>query len=433
MTHAFRFTPRGLFCLIPYVVSSKRVRAFCFSMTADMKDRSGVERDRITTVSLTVLCQSFQALSLGGIALLLPIIRKDLGLSFTQGGSLAAVTTLAYALMQIPAGYLSDRFSPKRLFGIGILGSTILALTFGLVTNYWQALANQTLSGFFRSLLFTPGLALLTGWFPPDRRATATGLYLIGGYSGSVIFSLVGPLLVAAFDWRFSFISVASVGIIAILFLLRFGKDPPQTGERQKGNMLEVFRLFRYKMMWVCGGIQYIRYGVVQGITYWLPSLLIHEKGLSLQLVGFIIAIQVLFMAPSNILGGYISDRLKNPTLVIGVSLSVLGVTTGLLISAHNTILLIALIFINAIFLQMYFGPLFSIPVEILGVPKAGISTGFSNFFANIGGLSVTFLLGALKDGTGAFKPGFFAICGACFLGLALTFILGSIRRKAIA
>jgi len=402
-------------------------------MTADMKDRSGVERDRITTVSLTVLCQSFQALSLGGIALLLPIIRKDLGLSFTQGGSLAAVTTLAYALMQIPAGYLSDRFSPKRLFGIGILGSTILALTFGLVTNYWQALANQTLSGFFRSLLFTPGLALLTGWFPPDRRATATGLYLIGGYSGSVIFSLVGPLLVAAFDWRFSFISVASVGIIAILFLLRFGKDPPQTGERQKGNMLEVFKLFRYKMMWVCGGIQYIRYGVVQGITYWLPSLLIHEKGLSLQLVGFIIAIQVLFMAPSNILGGYISDRLKNPTLVIGVSLSVLGVTTGLLISAHNTILLIALIFINAIFLQMYFGPLFSIPVEILGVPKAGISTGFSNFFANIGGLSVTFLLGALKDGTGAFKPGFFAICGACFLGLALTFILGRIRRKAIA
>jgi len=184
--------------------------------------------------------------------------------------------------------------------------------------------------------------------------------------------------------------------------------------------------------MWVCGGIQYIRYGVVQGITYWLPSLLILEKGLSLQLVGLIIAIQVVFLAPSNILGGYISDRLKNPILVIGVSLSVLGATTGLLITANNIILVVALIFINAIFLQMYFGPLFSIPVEILGVPKAGISTGFSNFFANIGGLTVTYLLGALKDGTGAFKPGFLAICGACFLGLALTFILGHIRRKAL-
>lgn len=399
----------------------------------NLKDSTEVQRDRITTVSLTVLCQSFQALSVGGIALLLPIIRKDLGLSFTQGGSLAAATTLVYALMQIPAGYLSDRFSPKRLFTIGILGSTILSLTFGLVTNYWQALANQTLSGFFRSLLFTPGMVLLTGWFPPDRRATATGLYLIGGYSGSVIFNLVGPLLVSRFDWRFAFISIASVGIIAILFLMRFGKDAPATRERQRGNMLEPFRLFGNKFMWVCGGIQYIRFGVVQGITYWLPSLLINEKGLSLQLAGLITAIQVVLMSPSNIVGGYISDRLKNPILVIGGSLTVLGITTGLLITANNLILVIALIFANAIFLQMYFGPLFSVPVEILGVRKAGISSGFSNFFANIGGFSATYLLGALKDATGAFKPGFFAICGACFVGLGLTFILARMRRKALA
>jgi sugar phosphate permease len=94
--------------------------------------------------------------------------------------------------------------------------------------------------------------------------------------------------------------------------------------------------------------------------------------------------------------------------------------------------LLVALIFINAIFLQMYFGPLFLIPVEILGVPKAGISTGFSNLFANIGGFSAAYLLGALKDHTGAFKSGFFAICGACFLGLALTLVLARMRRKAL-
>ena len=401
-------------------------------MNVELKNGRVVERDRITTISLTVVCQSFQALSMGGIALLLPIIRKDLGLSFTQGGSLAAATTLVYALMQIPAGYLSDRFSPKRLFCIGIFGSTLLALTFGLVANYWQALVNQMLSGFFRALLFTPGMALLTGWFPPNRRATATGLYLIGGYSGSVIFNLVGPLLVARFDWRFSFISIASVGIIAILFLIRFGKDAPPTGERRKGNMLEALQLFRHKVMWVCGGIQYIRFGVVQGITYWLPSLLINEKGLSLQSAGFIIAIQVVLMSPSNIIGGYISDRLKNPILVIAVSLGVLGTTTGLLITANSMILLVALIFINAIFLQMYFGPLFSIPVEILGVSKAGISIGFSNLFANVGGFSAAYLLGVLKDRSGAFKPGFFAICGACFLGLALTLILGRMRRKAM-
>jgi len=179
-------------------------------------------------------------------------------------------------------------------------------------------------------------------------------------------------------------------------------------------------------------GIQYVRFGAVQGITYWLPSLLVNEKGLSLQAAGLVIAIQVVLMSPSNILGGYISDRLRSPILVIAVSLAVLGITTGLLITVNNMVLLVALIFLNAIFLQMYFGPLFSVPVEILGVHKAGISSGFSNFFANIGAFSVVYLLGALKDTTGAFKPGFFAISGACFLALGLTFSLARMRRNAI-
>jgi MFS family permease len=119
-------------------------------------DNAAINKARKITVSLTVVCQSFQALSIGGIALLLPLIRQDLGLSFTQGGSLAAATTLVYALMQIPAGYLSDRFSPKRLFVIGVMGSTVLSLTFALVGTYWQALANQTLSGFSGPFFLPP-------------------------------------------------------------------------------------------------------------------------------------------------------------------------------------------------------------------------------------------------------------------------------------
>jgi len=401
-------------------------------MKGSVKKGIFFNKEGAATVWLTVLCQSFRGLSIGGLALLLPLIRKDLGLSFTQGGSLAAANTLVYGLMQIPAGYLSDRFSPKRLFVIGVLGSTILALTFGLVSNYWQALVNQALLGFFRALLFAPGLALLTGWFPPDRLATATGLYLIGGVSGSVIFNLIGPLLVFWFDWRFSFVSISSVGVIAALMLLRFGKDPPLVSGRRKGSMFEALHLFRNKIMWVCGGLQYIRLGAMQGITFWLPSLLINEKGLSLQSAGLVIALQVIIMSPSNLLGGYLSDRLKNPTLVIGLSLGILGVTTGLLTAVNHIALLVALILINAIFLQMYFGPLFSVPIEILGRHKAGISSGFSNFFANIGALSVTYLMGAQKDATGTFRPGFFAISGACFIGLGLTFILARMRHKPL-
>jgi sugar phosphate permease len=168
------------------------------------------------------------------------------------------------------------------------------------------------------------------------------------------------------------------------------------------------------------------------GITFWLPSLLVNEKGLSLQVTGLIIALQALFTAPSNILGGYVSDKLRNPPLVIGLSLLILAITTPLFVTVNNTIVLVTLIAINAVFVQFYFGPLFAVPGEVLGTRAIGMSTGFGNFFANIGGLSFAYIIGAIKDSTGAFEYGFYAIGGACAIGLLFTIILARMRHRAI-
>ncbi len=401
-------------------------------MNRNQQDRS-TRRDKIGNVSLLIVCQGFQALTMGGIALFLPIIRKDLAMTFTQGGTLSAASTLVYALMQIPAGYLADRFGPKRLFVVGMLGTTILALNFGMVTEYWQALANQSVSGIFRALMFVPGMTLLVGWFPPERRATAMGLYLLGGFSGNVVLDIVGPLLLTRFDWRFPFFVFASAGIVASVVLWRFAKAPPSNGQRQKINIRDVVGLFRHRVMWVCGVIQYVRLATMQGIAFWLPSLLVDEKGLSLQIAGLLIALRAALIAPSNLIGGYASDRLKNPPFVIALSLIVLIITTTLLAVLNNIILLVIVIAVNAVFVQMYFGPLFAVPIEILGNRAAGTSTGFSNLFASVGAFTFVYILGVLKDATGSFATGFYAIAIACLISLGFTIVLARMRRAAIA
>ena len=371
-------------------------------------------------------------MAIASIALFLPVIRRDLGLSFTQGGTLSAATIFVYALMQIPAGYLADRYGLKKIFFIGVLGSTVLCFSFGLVTEYWQAFLNQMVSGFFRAFLFASGLALLASCFGPQRRATAMGLSLIGMFSGQLVISILGPSLVKHFNWRFPFIAFASVGILASLAYLWFGKEPSLTESGQKVNIVDVFRLFRYRFMWVCGVIQYVRLGVMNGISFWLPSLLIDEKGLSLQVTGLIIALRSLLSAPSNIIGGYMSDRLKKPSVIIGISLIVLAITTVLLVKVENIVLLITFIVINAIFIQFYFGPLFAVPVEKYGTRMTGTLTGFGNFFANLGGFTFAYLLGVLKDKTGYFESGFYAIAAACVLGLVFNILLEKMRRNAV-
>ncbi|MFC1970753.1 MFS transporter [Chloroflexota bacterium] len=203
--------------------------------------------------------------------------------------------------------------------------------------------------------------------------------------------------------------------------------------QARKVTIKEVLQFFRIRLMWVCGAMQYIRLAVMTGIAFWLPTLLIEERGLSLQITGLLIAMRALLVAPSNIVGGYFSDRLKNPVLVIRLALIVLAITTILLVVVDNITLLIIVIIINSIFVQMYFGPLFAIPVEILGKRTTGTSTGFSNLFANIGGFTSVFLLGALKEATGSFLSGFLAIAIACIVGLGFTIVLGRMRRSALA
>jgi sugar phosphate permease len=390
-------------------------------------------RDGPVTVTLVIFCQSFQGLSFGAIALFLPLIREDLDISFAQGGLLSAAATLTYALGQIPAGYLSDKFGPKRLFFIGMLGTTLLSLNFGTLQSFDAALANQTLSGVFRTMLFAPGLSLITSWFPTDRRATAMGLYVIGGFSGNLLLSLVGPFLVSHYGWRPPFMFFAALGVCAAFLYYFLGKEKPPVGPRHPVGMLDALQLFREPIMWVCAAIQFVRFGVVTSFNFWLPSYLVADRGLTLVQAGLITAMGAAFTAPSNALGGYVSDRLKNPPLVIGGALVILACTSFLLVSVPSIPFVVAVVAVNSIFLQFYFGPLFFVPVEVLGQRVAGMSTGFSNMFANFGSLVFAYTLGKIKDEAGVFTWGFIGTGVVCLLGVALTVVLARMRARALA
>jgi predicted MFS family arabinose efflux permease len=394
-------------------------------------DRADPGSGRALGATLIVLCQSMQSLVFGGIGLFLPLIRRDLGISFAAAGALAAASTFVYAAMQIPSGYLADRFQPRRLFLIGLVGTNVLAFGFALQHSYWLLIANQALAGLFRALVFAPGLLLIAALFSSRRRATAMGLYVAGGFSSNIFLSTLGPVLVHPLGWRTLFLIFAGAGTVVLLAFWRLMPRTPVRVGRVGGSPLDALRLFRHRSMWLIGGIQYVRLAVAIGIAFWLPTFLVADRGRSLQTAGLVVALGAALTAPSNFLGGYVSDRLRNPLLVIGVSLTVLATTTALLPHVHSLRLLIAVIAVNAIFVQLYFGPLFAAGIELIGVESAGLASGFGNFFANLGAFTVTFGLGAVKDATGSFTVGFHALAGLCVFGLLCTAALARCSRPA--
>jgi sugar phosphate permease len=390
-------------------------------------------RDAVTTVTLVILCQLFHSLTFVGVALFLPLIREDLQISFAEAGILSAAGTLTYGLGQLPAGFLSDRFGPRRLFFIGLLAWSILSVNLGLVQSFWAAVITMLLAGAFRSLLFAPGLSLLASWFPPERRATAMSFYMVGGFTGTILLSLIGPTLAEHLGWRITFIGFAALGIIAAIAYIAFASEKPRRSGGPSISILEALRLFRHRILWVCSAIQFIRFSVVTGLNFWLPSFLVADRGLSLATAGLVTAMSAALTAASNAVGGYASDRLRNPPLVIGGSLAILACASTLLVVVESLPLLLLVVAVGSVFLQFYFGPLFFVPLEVLGARTAGIATGFTNLFANAGGLLTAYALGVVKDSAGTFTWGFVGISVLCVIGVALSVVLARMRNHALA
>jgi len=80
-----------------------------------------------------------------------------------------------------------------------------------------------------------------------------------------------------------------------------------------------------------------------------------------------------------------------------------------------------------------YFGPLFLVPVEVLGSRVAGTTIEFSNSFANIGGFVCVYALGAIRDQAGSFAWGFIGIGAACIAGVVLAVALARMRTRVLA
>jgi predicted MFS family arabinose efflux permease len=339
-------------------------------------------------------------------------------LTFTQGAVISAAGTLTYALLQVPAGLLADRLGARRVFVYGLVGSNLFVAAFALMPSYWPMVANQVGAGVFRALAFAPGLVLVAKLFPEGRRATAVGLFVAGGFAANVVVNSLGPAVVQVIGWRGIFLGLSAIGLVVVGLVSRVTRDVPEVTGELGMTLASAGRILKEPIMWFAAAIQFVRLAVAGGLAFWLPSLLVADKGFALQAAGLTLAMGATLTAISNFVGGYIVDRLRRPMLVIGMSLFVLACGILALGRTTDALSVIALVAVISFFVQVYFGPLFALPVEALRLKEAGFATGFGNFFANLGGVAAVFALGLLKDLSGGFVLGLDALAFLCVVGL---------------
>ncbi|MBB6501751.1 MFS transporter [Pedobacter cryoconitis] len=131
--------------------------------------------------------------------------------------------TLAFAVLMLSAGNLSDLFGAKHLFQLGMLLFGIASVACGFATSPFSLIAARVFQGIGAAMMIPSSLAILNQTFAdiPGRRAKAIGLWTAAGSAAIAAGPIVGGVLIKLSDWRFIFFINAPLCLAGILLTFR--------------------------------------------------------------------------------------------------------------------------------------------------------------------------------------------------------------------
>jgi MFS transporter, ACS family, glucarate transporter len=198
-----------------------------------MNQQSGLssssERTRVRYVMLGWFCSLSMITYIDRVCIMSlgSDMRRDLNLDTTQFGFVFASFALAYALFEVPSGWLGDRFGARKVLSRIVLSWSVFTALTGAVWNFLSLLVVRFLFGVGEAGAY-PNLARgARNWFPFRERGFAQGMiWMFGRWGGAVAPVVVGALAVFL-DWRWVFVVLGTVGILWLIGFTAYYRDAP--------------------------------------------------------------------------------------------------------------------------------------------------------------------------------------------------------------
>ncbi len=263
------------------------------TQTADQASPRGAPTRRAARWALAVLTalNLLNYLDRYVVAPLSGDLKRDMGLTDTQLGSLIPVFILVYMLAAPAFGAWGDRRSRTRAIALGILIWSLATLVSGLAHGYAHLLTARAIVGIGEAALVAISPALLADLFPPQGRARVYAVFNMAIPVGAALGYVVGGLVGEHFGWRAAFFVAGAPGIALALAALWL-PDPPRgiqepghaAGEVQGGprNALRTYLNLARRGPFMLVVLGYAAYTfAVGGLAYWMPAFLQRTRGLS--------------------------------------------------------------------------------------------------------------------------------------------------------
>jgi ACS family glucarate transporter-like MFS transporter len=344
-----------------------------------------------------------------------PVIRAELGLDQAQMGIVFSAFTFAYALFEMPSGWLADRFGARKaLMRIVLFWSAMTAAT-GLAVGFISLVALRLFFGMGEAGAFPATARAYARWLPATERGRGFGLAIMtGALAGAATQPLV-VRLVPLVGWRASFAIFGAVGIVWSVIWWSYFRDDPRAHPSVNQAELAIigaegdapphgavpFRLLLRNRSLVALCLMYA--GTIYGWYFyltWLPTYLLEARGFDMKSMGWFSAAPLIGIALGVFLGGVLSDFLpsrfgkKNGRRIQGlVGLPLAAITVAVAVATPDPIVSALMLALAAMLAALGVAPAWTLCVDI-GGPHAGIVSGAMNMCGNFGGAIVSLVVG---------------------------------------
>jgi MFS family permease len=380
------------------------------------------------------------------ISLALPSMSRALHMNPTEAGAAAGVFFWGYVVLQIPGGYLAQRWSAKRFVAILLVIWGLCAVGCGFVQTWRQFWVMRLLLGGAEGGVWPAVLVLLSHWFPRGERARANAYWMLCLPIAVILSSPLSGWILGRWNWRVLLIAEGALPFIWLVIWWIFIDDYPKeagwisTDER---NYLETtlheesreidsakpeayWRALLKPTVLIMIGIYLMQNFGNYGYLFWLPSALEKAMKMSNLRVGVLMAIPYIVTAFGMVLNSRHSDKHRERRRHVGFGLAWAGscmMACILLMGYAPKWSFVAISLVGAGSYGML-GPFWAIPTETLPRSVSGSAMGLINAIGNLGGYFGPLAVGFVFHRTGDFRYGFGLISLGYLTGAALTLLL---------
>lgn len=369
-------------------------------------------------------------------------IQHDLSISNQQMGWIFGVFWLAYALFELPGGWLGERFGARRALTRIVLTWSLFTALSGCATGFLSLFLCRFFFGLGEAGAYPNMARVQSRWMPPESQGRVSGLlWLVARFGGALspmlfgafqravdshgvrsILARVLPALAAVHGWRMGFWASGLLGVFwTIAFYPWFRDDPaeqrsvnPAELQSIRGNRpigqpermhhdARVWRaLFSSPSLW---GLSLVYVFGSFGWSFfvsWLPKFLLEAHGIDYSHSEWMSALPMLCGGIACLIGGWLSDRLVKRLGRRRLARAIFPVVGQLLAAgaifsvryAGTTAAAVTLMCITMAAYDFGQGAKWAAIIDVGGA-HAGLAAGFVNMLGNLGGNALQPVVGA--------------------------------------